>query len=60
MGLGWPPFGKDTLAGGGGHQLIQLGISGEPIGEGHQRGAVLNQAAACVCIGDVAHLRIGY
>lgn len=50
---------KFTLTGARGHQLIELRIMREAIDERHQRRAVFDQPAACISVGDIAHLLAG-
>lgn len=38
------------------HELVELGVLREAVDERHERTAVSEQAAACVGVGDVAHL----
>lgn len=53
------PSSEYALTGAGGHQLIELGFLGEAVLERNQRATVLDQAAAGIGIGDVAHLVTG-
>ena len=60
----WPPLrcvsaAEHTLAGARRHQAVKLGIFGKTVDKRHQRRAVLDQPAACVGVGDIAHLLVG-
>ena len=60
----WPPLrcvpaAEHTLAGARRHQTVKLGIFGKTVDKRHQRRAVFDQPAACVGIGDIAHLLVG-
>ena len=48
--------GKAALSGAGGHQLIQLCASGEPIDEGDQGRTVFDKPAPGVGVGHITHL----
>ena len=48
-----------TLAGGGGHEPVQLRVLGDGVREGHQGTADPQKAVARLCVGDVTHLRVG-
>lgn len=50
---------EHALAGARRHQAVKLGIFGETVDKRHQRRAVLDQPAACVGVGDIAHLFVG-
>ena len=50
---------KHTLTGARRHQAVKLGIFRKAVDKRHQRRAVLDQPAASVGIGDIAHLLVG-
>lgn len=50
---------KAAFTGSRGHKLVHLRVLWEPVDERHQSGAVADQAAAGVGIGDVAELLLG-
>ena len=53
------PAAEHTLAGFRRHKLIQFCISRKAVDKGYKGAAVLDKTAACVRIGNIAHLLVG-